>query len=92
MVSRKRSGKTLIGSHVQIGEHGVHAFGECAGLPRGGVAVLRLDMQLPDASGAVEAKELAGQIHDRVAVPHIVMRGSSVTVAMTSASRFSSLA
>ena len=63
-------GKALVGGHVQIGEHGVHALGKRAGLPRGGVAVLRLDVHHLVLRSAVGGEEFAGKVHDRVAVPH----------------------
>ena len=63
-------GKTLVGSHVQVGEHGVHALGKRAGSPRRRVAVLRLDMHHLMLRSAVGGEEFAGKVHDRVAVPH----------------------
>ena len=48
----------------------MHAVRQGTGSPRGGVAVLRLDMHHLMLRSAVGGEELAGQIHDRVAVPY----------------------
>ena len=47
----------------------MHALGERAGLPRGGVVVLRLDVHHLVLRSTIGGEEFARQIHDRVAVP-----------------------
>ena len=63
-------GKTLIGSHVQIGEHGMHTVRQGTGNPRSGVGLLRFDVGHLMLRGTVGSEEFTRQINDRVAVPH----------------------
>ena len=63
-------GKTLVGSHVQIGEHGMHAVRQGTGSPRGGVGLLSFDVHHLMLRSTVGSEEFTRQVNDLVAVPH----------------------
>ena len=61
--------QTLVGGHVEIGDHLVHALGQRALAPRGLVALLGFDVHGLVLGGTVGGQEFTGQVHDFVAVP-----------------------
>ena len=61
--------QTLVGGHVEIGDHLVHALGQRALVPRGLVGLLGFDVHGLVLGGAVGGQEFTGQVHDLVAVP-----------------------